>query len=954
MSTYTKIFLVCLSVGLTSIKPCLAQSNILPDDTLGTEASQIVPNVNNLDGIPSTLIEGGAERGENLFHSFEEFNISQGQGAYFLVPNNAIQNVLTRVTGNNPSEINGILGTISNRNFDPTSANLFLINPNGMIFGRNASLDVDGSFVGTTANAVGFGEQGFFSATNPQAPPGLLTISPTAFLFNQINAQASIQNNSIADVDLYPIDDDSTFRGLRVPDGKSLLLLGGNVTMDGGDINRGGLIALGGRVELGGLAGEGTVGLEVDGNNLSLNFPDGVERSDVTLSNKAGVSVPIVSGGNGGSIAVNARNLSMTENSSLVGGIARGSGSEQSRAGNINVNATGVIKLNNESEIRNNPLQDSRGEGGNINISASTLLFENGGRVDSATFSEVKAGNITVDAQDIQLIGKSGGEDPQESGLFTFTESIGNAGNLMVKTNTLAVVNGAQMAAFTDGEGDGGNVTVYAEDVQLRNGAQLSSSTAGEGNAGNITINASDTVIVKGPLDDEQGITLINSDVLEGSTGNGGDIAIAARSIILDNRALVAASIFEGQGKDDNPSIAGNVNFEASEKIIVNGSSILSEVRPESFGNGGNIKIKAPEVILKNRLRRPDLGDVFGSLVTQMQKGARGDKAGDIEIEADKLLITNTSINALSGGSANGGSIKIKASEITLENGSELITQVGEQAEGDADNIEIEADQLLITNSNINAKSAGIGEAGQININLNNNFLADNGQVLTQSEQSSGGEISISAKNIILRNNSDIRATLQFTKGRGGDIDLSANAIIALEDSDILAFAPFGTGGEITFDTRAFLSDPLYSSTAQTTDVTTLNKLDGNNRVDVNASGRTQPGTVSVDDNSSFLQDSLTELAQNLIDSQALIASSCVVRSKKRNGSFFITGSGGFPYHPGDGVPSVYSAVEVLGVDDSSVSKARGPWKIGDPIVEPTGVYRLGNGRRILSRECGS
>ena len=102
------------------------------------------------------------------------------------------------------------------------------------------------------------------------------------------------------------------------------------------------------------------------------------------------------------------------------------------------------------------------------------------------------------------------------------------------------------------------------------------------------------------------------------------------------------------------------------------------------------------------------------------------------------------------------------------------------------------------------------------------------------------------------------------------------------------------------------------------------------------------------------LQDSLTELAQNLIDSQILIASSCVVRSKERNGTFFITGGGGFPYRPGDTLPSVYSAVAVQSItDDISQRKPGDRWKIGDPIVEPTGVYRLANGRRILSQECG-
>jgi filamentous hemagglutinin family protein len=147
-------------------------AQIVPDRTLGSENSIVKPDV--IKGLPSDRIEGGARRGINLFHSFREFNIDEGRGAYFTNPN-GVQNILSRVTGTNPSNILGTLGVRGN-------ANLFLINPNGIIFGQNASLDINGSFVATTANAIQFGEQGFFSASDPNSPP-LLTVKPSAFLF---------------------------------------------------------------------------------------------------------------------------------------------------------------------------------------------------------------------------------------------------------------------------------------------------------------------------------------------------------------------------------------------------------------------------------------------------------------------------------------------------------------------------------------------------------------------------------------------------------------------------------------------------------------------------------------------------------------------------------------------------------------------------------------------------
>ncbi|MBO3461519.1 MAG: filamentous hemagglutinin N-terminal domain-containing protein [Aetokthonos hydrillicola CCALA 1050] len=171
------------------------------------------------------------------------------------------------------------------------SANLFFINPSGIIFGKNASLNVGGSFVATTANAIQFGNLGTFSASVPNNP-ALLTVNPSALLFNQIATQP-IQNNSTASAGVDPAGFDVS--GLRVGDGKSLLLVGGNVSMDGGQLN-----AYGGRVEIGGLATSGTVGLNINGNNLSLGFPASSQRADISLTN--GAAVYVEAGGGGSTI----------------------------------------------------------------------------------------------------------------------------------------------------------------------------------------------------------------------------------------------------------------------------------------------------------------------------------------------------------------------------------------------------------------------------------------------------------------------------------------------------------------------------------------------------------------------------------------------------------------------------------------------------------------------------
>src|ERR671933_766016 len=203
-----------------------AFAQIIGDTTLGNENSRVTSITPTVD-----QINGGATRGANLFHSFLEFNVGDGRAVYFTNPA-GIENILTRVTGANVSNILGTLGVTGG------NANLFLINPNGIIFGENARLSLNGSFVATTANAIGLTNGDTFSA-NPvePLPTQLLNVNPNAFFFNQMAAQPII-NRSIANS-----------RGLQVPQGRSLLLVGGDVRLEGGRIG-----VPGGRVELGGVA----------------------------------------------------------------------------------------------------------------------------------------------------------------------------------------------------------------------------------------------------------------------------------------------------------------------------------------------------------------------------------------------------------------------------------------------------------------------------------------------------------------------------------------------------------------------------------------------------------------------------------------------------------------------------------------------------------------------------
>jgi large exoprotein involved in heme utilization and adhesion len=124
-------------------------------------------------------------------------------------------------------------------------------------------------------------------------------VNPSALLFSQVAAEATITNSSRVPAGLDPLNRSRSLLGLQVPDGQSLLLVGGNVSLDGGGLN-----ALGGRVELGGLAEAGIVDLDFSANNLRLSFPNGLARADVSLTNQAQINV---SGEGGGDIQLQGR-----------------------------------------------------------------------------------------------------------------------------------------------------------------------------------------------------------------------------------------------------------------------------------------------------------------------------------------------------------------------------------------------------------------------------------------------------------------------------------------------------------------------------------------------------------------------------------------------------------------------------------------------------------------------
>lgn len=559
------------------------QAQIIPDATLPQNSNVVLQGNTN-------VISGGTIAGSNLFHSFEQFSLATGGTAYF---NNAseIQNIISRVTGSSISNIDGLIQANG-------TANLFLLNSNGIVLGPNASLNIGGSFLASTASHLNFADNTQFGPATQTTP--LLTVNvPTGLQFGQTMGTILSQSQT----------GNQGSPGLRVQPGKTLALVGGNVNLDGGTLQ-----APDGRIELGGVSGAGVVGLTSDGNNFSLSFPDDIARADISLVNGALVDA---SGEFGGDIQVEGRRISLTDGSQMV---IETLGSEAQ--GTLALNASESIELAEASGLLTGAT-DATGTGSDLTItteqlsvqdsaiSTNTVLTGEGESQRSIT-GRGAAGDLVVTAtESVELIGTSADDRP--SGLFTQALDDNDAGDLMIKTGELIVQDGAQVDAGTAGTGSGGTLTVMAESVELVGTAadgqpsRLSTTAEGAGDAGDLTITTENLVV------QDQAQIAVSS---EGS-GDAGNVKVVADSIQLGNQAKLTAQSKSAAG--------GNITLQTQNLLLLRNNSLIS-TQAGGTGSDGNIDISA-NVILAVPSENSDI------IATAVES-----KGGNIKVKAKGLL----------------------------------------------------------------------------------------------------------------------------------------------------------------------------------------------------------------------------------------------------------------------------------------------------------------------------
>ena len=356
-------------------------------------------------------------------------------------------------------------------------ADLLLINPKGITFGSNASLDLKGSFLATTATDITFpGAE--FSAVDPPPTAELSINTPIGLKFRDIPSSI-INRSQIFDPEIGEVV------GLKVQSIKNLAFIGGNIVFEGGA-----LTASDGHIELASLGQEGEVNL--DYGSFSGKY-DGIQNfNNIQFLNGSKISTD----GNGsGNVQVQGKDITFSDGSS-ISALSLGSGT----AGGIKITASGSVLLEGKN-LYNFPsflLAGSlrSGNGGDISVNSDRLTLK-----DSAI----------LQTSSIVAILKSG----------EIVSATGESGNLFVTTRILEVNDNASIFATTAGSSKGGNAVINVADATiLRNNSGISTSSSGSGIGGNIKIT---TGVLVG---------LENSDIsANAQTSSGGNVEISAKGI---------------------------------------------------------------------------------------------------------------------------------------------------------------------------------------------------------------------------------------------------------------------------------------------------------------------------------------------------------------------------------------------------------------------------------------
>ncbi len=859
-------------------RPCVA--DVVRDGTIGPGEHV---QVSSGPGCDYCITESlGARSGANLYHSFSEFDVGTGETASFY--GSGLANVIARIPSSLPSTIDGHV-TVE-------SGNLFLLNPAGVIFGNDASLDIPASLAVSTADAIHF-------ATDPGNPfviddttPILSSAVPTHFAFD---AGAS------GDVEF------DVGGVLGVGDGERLTVVAADVIVRGGSKlqSRGGLVQIAALGDVAALVPTDIADFDVTAQAADLGTIL-IEGSSWLNGRRGSASLPsngrvvlrggelrveensiVWAGGDGGpdpaidieaqrridvdgswilddgsdtrdpddfhtGIHMVAPRIDLHDSASVI------ATSSVTLAGDIEIIASETLEVSDSSRVETINSATGSARSSSIDITTPALRIEGGGQIGSLSENLRTPGDVTVDAANgsIFISGRSASDNP--SGIF----SRANAST-----------------GFDPGD-PVGNIVLTASTVDIKDGALVSTRTFGEVSAGNVFVTADEHIRVIGSAGRLSEISA------RGYDGPGGSITLRAPRIeLLDGGRVAATTTGDGTG--------GNVHVDQTDRLEIAGSTNIAGTversgifvdtrRPVGGGDAGRIDIDVSDLV---RIR--DGGALSVSTRGSGNGGSIEVRAGRSIVVADGSLISSKS--ELDGES---GSITLEAGRSIRVDDSRIVSKANASQGGDiiirgtgSGPVEV----VLDNGSTINATAAGLFDAGNVLVEDVARFYLIDSDITTEANQSGGGQIELRASEKIELVRSTLDTDVLTGNGGGGDITLDASKVV-INSSAITARAQAGRGGNITIIADKY----LQSADSPDPDASSRFGLDGHVEI------RTPDGS---------LVPVLTPLDDEFLDVTGLLAAPCAARMSAGQSSFIVRDREGLPVGPDGYVPLPLSPV---------------------------------------------
>jgi filamentous hemagglutinin family protein len=867
-SLFSILSLTSLAMGANMAAALTAKAQITPDQTLSTsENTQVTFTAN--EGVYN--ITGGAIRGDQgnlLFHSFDSFSLENGQAAFFNSGSN-IETILNRVTGGTASQINGIIRA--------GDVDIFMINPQGILFGPEAALEIGGSFIVSTADRILLDQGVEFSASSPQAVPLLSVSQPIGLSLGASPGRIVNESRAFSDT----LGDSA---GLEVLPGQSILLIGNGIELPGGII-----ASPSGHIELVSVGAGSSVNLIAPSSNSRSNWAvndtdDQQNLSDIRLFSGAliyGTGFGLIGAENGeanSSIRLRGRDVSI-DGGGMGGGIyATNYGTTQ--GGDLTLSASKQLTLTNGAVMTASTFGIGNGGGVSIEVADGGVQLLGGSilRADAESTSSGNAGGLTLNAASLSL--------QDESVINTSTFGQGKGGTLDIHVlGTVALQGDSRLLAQSENQasGNAGTLTINAENLSVRSGSYISVDALGAGSGGRLVIDTADDGFVEvvgiSPSESSSSSSNLRSFLSATTVGNrdAGEIEINTGHLLIQDLGGILTGTF-GTGK------GGSIVINAAESVVVRGgagdfSSQISSSTAASgdeepisvTGNAGLVEIST------DRLEVAEGGQIF----TTTSSAGQG---GDLIISADEVVLsgqgggTRSGLFARARSAGDSGRLNLTADTLRIEQGARFTVSTDNELLSETFSVE---DLGTVREATITA----------------GRLILNEGQITAESLSGDGGIITLNVQDLLLlRNNSLISATAGTADlgGEGGEITINSPTgfIVATPggNSDIIANAFSGSGGLVDITTQSIIGLAQQFSP---------DNLEENLSNDISASSQLGTnGTVTINNLDPNPAQGLVELPANTTEPNS-VAQRCLADSEGQN-AFVVTGQGGAPPSPRD------------------------------------------------------